>query len=298
MYRPFYFWTIFIILLAVTAYVGLFACSITLPGFGRLIERCPSAVSVVSAPDIVEANRLKKEYQALLVASAQAPECRDLKTPETPIELPPDIEPPPKIHKSEKLVFILDTSLSMKSDVLSNGMHAADLAIPLLEDTFSVLKNRIPMSLWTYGSDCSSDPVPIGDAHTLQARDLQSLHFDAGSSAVALTILRIPLMIPVGAGLTPDRPMNVVLISDGDDTCGAPPEIRGEKDSGKAKAICVAARKLARERPYLAIHVVALDASVRTAMQCVKEATNGWIIETKEPQSLRKAVEIISRGGA
>ena len=72
----------------------------------------------------------------------------------------------------------------------------------------------------------------------------------------------------IGAGMTSggrseDRPVNMIVLSDGQDSCGADP--------------CAIARQLKRERPHLQITVVALSRLVRP-LRCIAEATDGALI--------------------
>ena len=295
------FWLLFIMELCVIAILGLVACRIEIPLTRFVIERCPQTVVHPSTAAASETDNLIGELQSLRTALALAPSCEAPLLPEPLPELPPTIELPPDIKKSEEITFILDTSGSMRTGSLPSGSSPQDVALPLLQNAFSAIAQSQPMSLWRY-DDCDTNPVRVvGPGNSDISRELRGLSFN-NSSAAARAILNIPAMIPAGVGQSADRPMNVILISDGSDQCSgsdAPAEIRNRPDvQAQGGRICLAARRVARKLPHLAIHVVALDESLKTAMACVKDATDGWFIESDDPEALRVVVEYISNGGS
>ncbi|WP_207457520.1 hypothetical protein [Azospirillum sp. SYSU D00513] len=89
------------------------------------------------------------------------------------------------------------------------------------------------------------------------------------STALADAIAALPRMIPreEGAG----RPLNVVLISDGNDSCGGDP--------------CAAAAQLEQERPEINVNVLAITRSIG-AIRCVADRTGGQFLQAGDAASL------------
>lgn len=63
----------------------------------------------------------------------------------------------------------------------------------------------------------------------------------------------------IAGGNTPDEPVNMVIVTDGNDSCGGDP--------------CATARRLAQQKPGLVINVV--DLSQSDMLNCVSDATGG-----------------------
>ncbi len=79
----------------------------------------------------------------------------------------------------------------------------------------------------------------------------------------------------IQGGRTPEEPVNLVLVSDGRDSCGADP--------------CAVARALKAEFPYLYIHVIALTSLVEP-LRCVANATGGELIMPQNAGALAAAL--------
>ncbi len=79
----------------------------------------------------------------------------------------------------------------------------------------------------------------------------------------------------IQGGRTPEEPVNLVLVSDGRDSCGADP--------------CSIARALKAEFPYLYIHVIALTSQVEP-LRCVANATGGELIMPQNAAALAAAL--------
>jgi len=294
---------VFTLLLTIIAYIGLYACALSIPALGVNLERCPSAVDYAYNPVSSESNQLLEEIQSLRVALALSPECEELP------EIPPEIAPPPALKQSKEIVFILDTSGSMEwrleedQEVKPGEVSRKDVALSMLQTLFESPPKKPELSLWRYNG-CQLPPANVLEANERLGNRLieQMIEFNSTSSLVR-AILSIPKLIPEGAGKSPEDPMNVVLISDGDDSCDAddqiPTELRNRPDvnvESNVERVCAAARRVATQLPHLAIHAVVLDPSVKESMQCVMDATNGWFIESTDPQSINIAIDRIARG--
>ncbi|KAA0675699.1 hypothetical protein [Roseomonas genomospecies 6] len=89
------------------------------------------------------------------------------------------------------------------------------------------------------------------------------------STALADAIDALSGLIPREAGS--GRHLNVVLISDGYDSCGGDP--------------CAAAARLERERPEINVNVLAISRSI-DAIRCVAERTGGQFLQPDAVTSL------------
>jgi hypothetical protein len=88
------------------------------------------------------------------------------------------------------------------------------------------------------------------------------------STALAAAVSALPGSVP-----SSDKPVNVVLVSDGYDSCGGDP--------------CAAARQVERARPDININVVAVSQSVR-ALKCIADATGGKYFEAAAVSQLAR----------
>ena len=93
------------------------------------------------------------------------------------------------------------------------------------------------------------------------------------STALAKAIDELPGQTQ--AGRTPDRPVNIVILSDGEDSCNGDP--------------CAAAARLKQKLPYANVSVVSL-AKAASANSCIARATNGRFLEADDIDGLMRAV--------
>lgn len=93
------------------------------------------------------------------------------------------------------------------------------------------------------------------------------------STALAKAIDELPSKTQ--AGRSADRPVNIVILSDGLDNCGGDP--------------CAAAARLKRALPYANVSVVSL-AKAASANSCIAEATNGRFLKADDVEGLMRAV--------
>ncbi len=71
----------------------------------------------------------------------------------------------------------------------------------------------------------------------------------------------------IGQSSDPDKPINVILLSDGQDSCGGDP--------------CAAARSLKRRFPNVYISVISISTS-SAAVRCVADETDGNFLESQD----------------
>ncbi|MGB3314427.1 MAG: VWA domain-containing protein [Albidovulum sp.] len=93
------------------------------------------------------------------------------------------------------------------------------------------------------------------------------------STALAAAIDSIPSQTQ--AGRSPDRPVNIVILSDGEDSCNGDP--------------CAAAARLKQKLPHANVSVVSL-AKTASANACIARATGGRFLEADDIEGLMRAV--------
>lgn len=103
------------------------------------------------------------------------------------------------------------------------------------------------------------------------------------SSALAEALAQLPEQTE--AGRTPDRPVNIIILSDGVDTCRGDP--------------CAAAAQLKADLPHANVSVLSLS-PVAGSNACIAEKTGGQLYETNDverlQQALRRSVGSLSEG--
>jgi hypothetical protein len=77
-------------------------------------------------------------------------------------------------------------------------------------------------------------------------------------------------------GRSGDKPVNVVLISDGLDSCGDDP--------------CAAARSLKLNLPFAVVSGVAASRNIND-LRCVADLTKGLFLDAETPEDIRSAVQ-------
>jgi hypothetical protein len=89
------------------------------------------------------------------------------------------------------------------------------------------------------------------------------------NTALAATIAAVPQMIE--SGRSAEEPVNVVLVSDGADSCGGDP--------------CAAAAALKRTLPHAYVNAIAISRDAG-AVRCVPEATGGLFVQADDAERL------------
>ncbi len=206
-------WVVFIFILTAIAIIALKACTLSLPGFGLVITRCPAALAPTVPIPEREANLLLTEYDGLRAAIARAPEC-----PVRPDGLPPDIPDPPEILRGKNIMFILDTTGSMKE-------HSTNVQ-RILGDVFAAPPEGAEIGLWGFTKGpsvkeaCTANPTFIARAgESAAAKALASIEFEGGPDTLLPALLSIPQMVTGQVGRIADKPANVILIADGANAC-------------------------------------------------------------------------------
>lgn len=141
-------------------------------------------------------------------------------------------------------------------------------------DLVDALPNAVTLSMLTFNS-CTRHsrygPYSSAERGALRSQ-LRGLRADGGTP-LAHTIAAVAR--ETRAGRSPDQPINVVLFSDGYDSCDGDP--------------CAAARRLRSEMPYAPVSVVAVSANLAN-LRCVAEATGGLFLEPQSADRIGEAV--------
>lgn len=76
-------------------------------------------------------------------------------------------------------------------------------------------------------------------------------------------------------GRTADKPANIVIVSDGQDSCG-----------GDA---CAAARQIKQSHPFTTVHVITVGGDISVG-RCIADATGGKVFEARDASNLASAI--------
>lgn len=91
------------------------------------------------------------------------------------------------------------------------------------------------------------------------------------ATALARALTTLPQIIPPS-----DKPINVVLVSDGFDSCGGDP--------------CAAAAQIERARPEINVNVVAVSQAI-PELRCISSATGGKFFQAESAQELAQTLK-------
>lgn len=160
---------------------------------------------------------------------------------------------------------------------------------------FTVAKNAIgdlfeypagiPRSLWSFNG-CDKKAVRhISNLDSSGFREKIAAIGIGGLTPIASTIEQIPDMLIDGAGKDANNSVNVILFTDGTESCNSQP--LPEKDP------CDAARNLRANYPFVTIHSVSLADNVE-AVRCTAEATGGLVAKSSDQKALAGLLQYIS----
>jgi 6-phosphogluconolactonase (cycloisomerase 2 family)/Mg-chelatase subunit ChlD len=207
---------------------------------------------------------------------------------ETPVvveETPPeDTATTAAASQNINTAFILDASGSMVADL--GGQARLQIAQDAVGSLSAGLPASINASLWVYGhrveqenqaESCRDIEQVIGlgpvDA---QQFDTVAHSFEAkGYTPITDALLQAASSLPVG----PNERNTIVLVSDGEETCGGDP--------------CALAAELAASDIKLEIHTIglAVDDVTRAQLQCIAENSGGTYTDADSAEGLGLALE-------
>ncbi|WP_236734293.1 vWA domain-containing protein [Mycolicibacter kumamotonensis] len=173
-------------------------------------------------------------------------------------------------------VLILDASGSMnQTDAPGPRIDAAKRAAQGLIDE---LPDGTATSLLTYGTGTGSSEaekamgcqdvkvlIPMGPLNReLLATQISGLHA-SGYTPISLALRTAVSQLPAG-----DQPQAIILISDGEDTCGAPP--------------CDTAKEAEQKYPNVAISTIGFktDGNASDQLRCIADVTGGLFVQAQK----------------
>jgi 6-phosphogluconolactonase (cycloisomerase 2 family) len=181
-------------------------------------------------------------------------------------------------------VFILDASGSMLSDL--GGRTRLAIAQDAVGDLSAGLPSSIYASLWAYGHRVEQDDkaascqdieevIGLGPVDAQQFDSVAHSLAAKGYTPITDALLQAASSLPVG----PHERNSVVLVSDGEETCGGDP--------------CALAAELAAGDIELVIHTIglAVDDVTRDQLQCIADASGGTYTDADSAEDLSAALE-------
>ena len=201
-----------------------------------------------------------------------------------PTSAPTAEQPSAAAVKSINTAFILDASGSMLADL--QGRTRLAVAQDAVARLSAALPSSINASLWVYGhrvhqsnkeESCKDieEVIPMGPvdpdefdrvAHGLGAK---------GWTPITDSLIRAAQSLPVG----PDQRNTIILVSDGEETCGGDP--------------CALAAELAASAARVTVHAIglAVDDVTRAQLKCIAEVSGGLYEDADSSEGLESALE-------
>jgi Mg-chelatase subunit ChlD len=175
------------------------------------------------------------------------------------------------------LLFLLDGSGSMWGQI--DGVAKITTARQALSAILNDLKPSTNVGLMAYGhrreGDCSDIEVfyPVANYDAGQLSAAVNGITPRGKTPIADSLLQAAQAMPVS-----DRRADILLISDGLETCGGDP--------------CAVTARLAEQGINTRVHVVGFDLSEEehTALQCIADNSNGQYFRANDAQSFANAI--------
>ncbi|WP_306027301.1 VWA domain-containing protein [Stappia sp. MMSF_3263] len=180
--------------------------------------------------------------------------------------------------RGSDLLFVLDGSGSMWGQV--DGVAKITTAKQALKGLVSDLPPETNVGLMAYGhrreGDCSDTEIlyPVSNFDTELLKPVIEAVTPRGKTPIAAALQQAASAMPAS-----DRPANVLLISDGLETCGGDP--------------CATAKALAEQGINTRVHVVGFDLTQEEneALQCIADNGGGNYYAANDAESFTKAVK-------
>ena len=180
--------------------------------------------------------------------------------------------------------FILDASGSMLADL--GGRTRLAIAQDAVGNLSAGLPASINASLWVYGHRVEQDNqaescrdieqvIGLGPVDSQQFVSVAHSFAAKGYTPITDALLQAASSLPVG----PNERNTIVLVSDGEETCGGDP--------------CALAAELAAGDIELVIHTIglAVDDVTRTQLQCIADVSGGTYTDADSAEDLSVALE-------
>lgn len=309
-------WLLLALVVGIALYLAFRACGVRLPLIGQLDWCKPVTFSYTQEGGALEQElaRLQRQLNSLrqcpvaVVLPDTAPAPAPSPAPETPeqVGLGPCPEP-----QDRRVILVADVSTSMESsinlpaDLEQRYNQAIASNILLLARVLRMQVNAVPgpsriaiaqEAMTRLADDTDADVtfdlftfaqcgVPDYRGHFARGarqamvREIQGIELGP-STALADAIDGVTQSLSGDRAPEQNEDLNIVLLSDGMDTCNGDP--------------CAAARRLNARFPDIPINVVALSRNI-DAVQCVADATGGAFYPATEAgnviQSIREAAD-------
>lgn len=197
----------------------------------------------------------------------------------------------PAEEGSGQLLVILDVSGSMERKDAS-GTTLMDGAREAVRSFVESVPGETEIGLRLYGSQYAGDAEAQGCTDTELAVPIAAASDSGGSIVAAVDRAKPTGFTPIGYSLTQaaadfsaEGARSIVLVSDGEDTCGKP-------------SPCKAARKLARDGIEVRVDTVGLflqdDAAAREQLECIADATGGTYVPADDTAALTEQLGAVS----
>ncbi len=184
--------------------------------------------------------------------------------------IPPASAGEPTAEEPPKVELVLDSSGSMRATDI-DGRSRMSVAQQSFDEVVDALPTETQLGIRVLGSR-----VPVANNQALGCRDTQQIMpvgpVDKTAAKSAIATMRPTGWTPIGLALrgasrdlgTGETTRRIVLITDGEDTCGAPNP-------------CDVARELAAQGTHLVVDTLGLtlDDKVRRQLTCIADATGG-----------------------
>jgi Ca-activated chloride channel homolog len=196
----------------------------------------------------------------------------------------------PNSDEAPKVELVLDSSGSMRATDI-DGRSRMSVAQQSFDQVVDALPAETQLGIRVLGSR-----VPVANNQALGCRDTQQISpvgpVDKPQAKAAIATLRPTGWTPIGLALraashdlgTGETTRRIVLITDGEDTCGAPDP-------------CDVARQLAAAGTHLVIDTLGLtlDAKVRRQLTCIADATGGTYTAVRHQSQLTGRLDQLVR---
>jgi Ca-activated chloride channel family protein len=198
---------------------------------------------------------------------------------------PSQAQDPPQVQ------LVLDVSGSMEERDIDGGTRM-DAAKQAFNELIDALPETVHLGIRTLGANYAGEDPAEGCLDSEQLYPVGRVNKEEAKAAVGTlkatgyTPISHALREAVGDFNESDNTRRIVLITDGEDTCGDP-------------GPCEVARQLAAEGVKMTIDTLGLtpkDEKVRTQLSCIAEATGGTYTAVQDTEQLRdRLVQIVER---